>query len=129
MHVVLSTEDGSRGVAGRVTAPLADALSAVNSERRGQAVCLRADADDARGGAPRRRSVARPCDVSLEQVMGCGMGGCYSCVVLTRDAGHPPHFVRSCLEGPASTRGANRVGGVEALMSLTGVSVSLFARS
>ena len=32
--------------------------------------------------------------------MGCGMGGCYSCVVLTRDAGAAPHFVRSCIDGP-----------------------------
>jgi dihydroorotate dehydrogenase electron transfer subunit len=42
----------------------------------------------------------RPCDVSLEQVMGCGLGGCYSCVVLTRDGAGPPHFVRSCIDGP-----------------------------
>jgi dihydroorotate dehydrogenase electron transfer subunit len=53
------------------------------------------------------RAVARlaeahehPCEVSLEQVMGCGLGGCYSCVVLARDPGGTPHFVRSCLEGP-----------------------------
>jgi dihydroorotate dehydrogenase electron transfer subunit len=32
--------------------------------------------------------------------MGCGLGGCYSCVVLTRNGGAAPHFVRSCLEGP-----------------------------
>ena len=42
----------------------------------------------------------RPCDVSLEQVMGCGLGGCYSCVVLARDGGGGPHFTRSCIEGP-----------------------------
>jgi dihydroorotate dehydrogenase electron transfer subunit len=42
----------------------------------------------------------RCCHVSLEQVMGCGLGGCYSCVVLARDNGGTPHFVRSCLEGP-----------------------------
>jgi dihydroorotate dehydrogenase electron transfer subunit len=42
----------------------------------------------------------RQCDVSLEQVMGCGLGGCYSCVVLAKDAGGAPHFVRSCVEGP-----------------------------
>jgi dihydroorotate dehydrogenase electron transfer subunit len=105
VHVVLSTEDGSRGVAGRVTAPLADALSAVGSENEVKLyVC---------GPTPMMRAVARlaaenhrPCDVSLEQVMGCGMGGCYSCVVLTRDAGHPPHLVRSCIDGPVfdSTR-------------------------
>ena len=59
------------------------------------------------GPTPMMRAVAthrgfhgRPCDVSLEQVMGCGLGGCYSCVVLTRQVGAPPHFVRSCLDGP-----------------------------
>jgi dihydroorotate dehydrogenase electron transfer subunit len=40
------------------------------------------------------------CDVSLEQVMGCGLGGCYSCVVLARDEHGAPHHVRSCIEGP-----------------------------
>jgi dihydroorotate dehydrogenase electron transfer subunit len=40
------------------------------------------------------------CDVSLEQVMGCGLGGCYSCVVLAKDASGSAHFVRSCLDGP-----------------------------
>jgi dihydroorotate dehydrogenase electron transfer subunit len=46
-------------------------------------------------------SHGRRCDVSLEQVMGCGLGGCYSCVVLTRQgAGAAPHFVRSCIDGP-----------------------------
>jgi dihydroorotate dehydrogenase electron transfer subunit len=42
----------------------------------------------------------RACAVSLEQVMGCGLGGCYSCVVPTRVPGGAPHFVRSCLDGP-----------------------------
>ena len=52
-------------------------------------------------GADHRRRVF----VSLEPVMGCGMGGCYSCVVLTRQVGAPPHFVRSCLEGPVFDAG------------------------
>jgi dihydroorotate dehydrogenase electron transfer subunit len=51
----------------------------------------------------------RACDVSLEQVMGCGLGGCYSCVVLARAVdGDPstglgagkPHHTRTCIEGP-----------------------------
>ena len=41
----------------------------------------------------------RPVFVSLEPVMGCGMGGCYSCVVRYR-RGASANFVRSCLEGP-----------------------------
>jgi dihydroorotate dehydrogenase electron transfer subunit len=100
VHTVLATEDGTRGTTGRVTAPLADALQS--------------SADDAPirlyvcGPTPMMRAVARlaaehgrACDVSLEQVMGCGMGGCYSCVVATREQpGATPHFVRSCIDGP-----------------------------
>ena len=99
VHTVLATEDGTRGTTGRVTAPLADALSAIG---HGNDIKLYAC-----GPTPMMRAVARlagehrrACDVSLEQVMGCGMGGCYSCVVLTRDTGRPPHFVRSCIDGP-----------------------------
>lgn len=99
VEVVLATEDGSRGQAGYVTAPLDAALrsaQAINDIRL--YVC---------GPTPMMRAVAQlaashgaACDVSLEQVMGCGLGGCYSCVVLARDEHGDPHFVRSCIEGP-----------------------------
>jgi dihydroorotate dehydrogenase electron transfer subunit len=96
---VLSTEDGSRGTKGYVTAPLERAFSAL---RPGEPVRLYVC-----GPTPMMRAVSaiarannQPCDVSLEQVMGCGLGGCYSCVVLTRQPGAAPHFVRSCLDGP-----------------------------
>jgi dihydroorotate dehydrogenase electron transfer subunit len=95
---VLTTEDGSRGVKGLITAPLDLALR----QHPGHAIHLYVC-----GPTPMMRAVARlaeqhgrPCDVSLEQVMGCGLGGCYSCVVLSRQAGATPHFVRSCIEGP-----------------------------
>jgi dihydroorotate dehydrogenase electron transfer subunit len=99
VHTVLSTEDGTRGTRGRVTAPLAEALSAADG---GPDITLYVC-----GPTPMMRAVAglatdhdRPCEVSLEPVMGCGLGGCYSCVVPVRDPGRPQHFVRSCLEGP-----------------------------
>jgi dihydroorotate dehydrogenase electron transfer subunit len=44
-------------------------------------------------------SEGRATAVSLEQVMGCGLGGCYSCVVPVRGP-DGTHFVRSCLDGP-----------------------------
>ena len=98
VRVVLTTEDGTRGEAGRVTAPLERALAAVAAE---QPLTLYAC-----GPTPMMQAVAklgarsqRPAFVSLEPVMGCGLGGCYSCVVkVRRGAGH--HFVRSCIEGP-----------------------------
>jgi dihydroorotate dehydrogenase electron transfer subunit len=96
---VLATEDGGRGARGFVTAPLDRALRDLPRSRDVRLyVC---------GPTPMMRAVAvlaaahrRPCDVSLEQVMGCGLGGCYSCVVLVRDGPGTPHFVRSCLDGP-----------------------------
>ncbi|HYN09374.1 MAG TPA: dihydroorotate dehydrogenase electron transfer subunit [Vicinamibacterales bacterium] len=94
----LTTEDGSRGEAGRVTVPLERALAAAPADRPvtmyacGPTPMMRAVADlGARFG--------RPVFVSLEPVMGCGMGGCYSCVVRVR-RGTGTHFVRSCLDGP-----------------------------
>jgi dihydroorotate dehydrogenase electron transfer subunit len=101
VHTVLATEDGSLGRHGRVTAPLADALQALGAAAVTgvQIYCC--------GPTPMMRAVAKlaaghrsPCAVSLEQVMGCGMGGCYSCVVPTRTNGRAPHFVRSCIDGP-----------------------------
>jgi len=96
---VLATEDGSRGTKGLITVPLESALTSLpRTSQLRMYVC---------GPTPMMRAVAtlarahgRRCDVSLEQVMGCGLGGCYSCVVLTRTPDGPPHFVRSCIEGP-----------------------------
>jgi dihydroorotate dehydrogenase electron transfer subunit len=42
----------------------------------------------------------RACDVSLEQVMGCGLGGCYSCVAPIRQDSGRPHHTRTCIDGP-----------------------------
>lgn len=102
-RLVISTEDGSRGERGRITAPLATALAA---QAGGSPVTLYVC-----GPTPMMRAVAalgaehqRPVFVSLEPVMGCGMGGCYSCVVPLRH-GDGQHFVRSCVEGPVFDAG------------------------
>jgi dihydroorotate dehydrogenase electron transfer subunit len=96
--MVLTTEDGARGERGRVTAPLERALI---ERAANQPITLYAC-----GPTPMMRAVAdlgarhsRPTFVSLEPVMGCGMGGCYSCVVRVARPGGT-HLVRSCIEGP-----------------------------
>jgi dihydroorotate dehydrogenase electron transfer subunit len=101
VQLVLATEDGSTGEKGRVTAPLDRALK----DARGREVMLYAC-----GPEPMLEAVAhlaarhgRTCQVSVERVMGCGMGGCYSCVIPVRDAGGGHHYVRSCLSGPVFT--------------------------
>jgi dihydroorotate dehydrogenase electron transfer subunit len=99
IRLALTTEDGSLGDRGFVTVPLAQALASL---QHGDDIAIYAC-----GPTPMMRAVAelaarhgRDVAVSLEQVMGCGLGGCYSCVVRVRDDGGPTHYVRSCLAGP-----------------------------
>ena len=102
----LTTEDGSRGERGRVTLPLERDLSTVR---------LKPDTTDgttgvmvyACGPEPMLAAVARlaaahgrPSQVSVERVMGCGLGGCYSCVIPIKTPGGKPHYVRACIAGP-----------------------------
>ena len=99
VRTALTTEDGSRGEAGLVTGPLERELDGLtkNTPLRiyacGPTGMMRAVADLA-------RRHGCPSEVSLEQVMGCGIGGCYSCVVSVLEPAGETHFVRSCLEGP-----------------------------
>jgi dihydroorotate dehydrogenase electron transfer subunit len=98
--IVLSTEDGSRGTRGRITVPLGAALE---ERPLGNPVKLFVCGPTPMMHACARlaRAHGRACDVSLEQVMGCGLGGCYSCVVPARGAdGGEPHHTRTCIDGP-----------------------------
>jgi dihydroorotate dehydrogenase electron transfer subunit len=99
VNLVLSTEDGSRGTAGLVTRTLQEALA---SAPESLGVMLYAC-----GPEPMLKAVAslagrfnRPSELSMERIMGCGMGGCYSCVVRVKNEAGDAHFVRSCLSGP-----------------------------
>ncbi len=100
----LSTDDGSRGDHGDVTIPLRRALTEI-----APTIPVRIYAC---GPTPMMHAVTelaashgRATEVSLEQVMGCGLGGCYSCVVPIRQH-DTHHFVRSCLEGPVFDGGS-----------------------
>jgi dihydroorotate dehydrogenase electron transfer subunit len=107
--LVLATEDGGRGVQGRVTAPLEAALKNVGSAGAMVYAC---------GPEPMLEAVAKLAaryhqrsQVSVERVMGCGLGGCYSCVVPVKRRNDPSsvaegvkeehaNLVRSCISGP-----------------------------
>ena len=107
--LVLATENGGRGVQGRVTAPLEIALKNVGSAGAMLYAC---------GPEPMLEAVAKlaaryhqPSQVSVERVMGCGLGGCYSCVVPVKRRKDPSsvaegakeehaNLVRSCISGP-----------------------------
>jgi dihydroorotate dehydrogenase electron transfer subunit len=97
IHLVVATEDGSDGVRGRVTLPLEHELASLAPGAVTVYAC---------GPEPMLAAVAslaaryrQSCEVSVERVMGCGLGGCYSCVIPTRHNGRA-HYVRSCVGGP-----------------------------
>lgn len=101
--LVLSTEDGGDAlnrpcVKGRVTAPLEAALKSVGPAGAMVYAC---------GPEPMLEAVAKlaarynqPSQVSVERVMGCGLGGCYSCVVPVKHGDEHANLVRSCISGP-----------------------------
>jgi dihydroorotate dehydrogenase electron transfer subunit len=98
VQLVLATEDGSAGEHGRVTKPLESRLRASPPKDVTVYGC---------GPEPMLEAVAhvaakfgRPSQVSVERVMGCGLGGCYSCVIPLRNGPEGHHYVRSCIGGP-----------------------------
>lgn len=90
---VLTTEDGSAGMRGLVTAPLKDELAhGVRAVYAcGPEGMLKAVADLCRGGVP--------CHLSLEARMACGYGVCLGCVVPVERGGRRL-YERVCQEGP-----------------------------
>ncbi|WP_396627020.1 dihydroorotate dehydrogenase electron transfer subunit [Luteitalea sp.] len=99
VDLVLATEDGSRGTHGRITLPLEAALRDTAAEAPVAIYCC-GPTPMMQAVAERAAAAGREAWVSLEQVMGCGMGGCYSCVVPVKTADGGSHFVRSCTNGP-----------------------------
>jgi dihydroorotate dehydrogenase electron transfer subunit len=99
IELVLTTEDGSAGERGRVVDPLERALAARGRER---ALMIYACGPEPMLAATAKIAMRyrEPCQVSVERVMGCGLGGCYGCVIPMRDERGGVHQVRSCLAGP-----------------------------
>jgi len=90
---IVTTDDGSAGIKGFVTAPLPEQLA------RGDVDCVYTC-----GPRPMMAAVAKicadasiPCQASLEQFMGCGIGACLGCVIPTYGT---PKQQRVCKEGP-----------------------------
>jgi dihydroorotate dehydrogenase electron transfer subunit len=97
--LVLTTEDGSAGEHGRIVAPLDRRLA---DRPAGARVTIYACGPEGMLAATAKTAAkyGRPCQVSVERIMGCGLGGCYSCVIPMRGDDGQFHHVRSCIAGP-----------------------------
>lgn len=107
---VVTTDDGSVGLQGRITAGLSRYLQRQSPEDAARTVVYTC------GPEPMMHAVADlaaehgvDCQVCLEQAMACGMGTCQSCVVRIEDAtsphgltkaGTPWRYKLACTDGP-----------------------------
>ncbi len=92
VKLYLSTEDGSEGHHGRITELLPKVFPQDFSGMLwscGPMGLLKAVAEWA-------LSKNAPCEVSVEETMGCGTGVCLGCVIQDIHG----HYVRACVEGP-----------------------------
>lgn len=94
-ELVLATDDGSRGMRGRVTEAVARALAVLPP---GALPSLMACGPDPMLIATARvaRESGAPCWLSLEGEMACGIGTCLACAVPCK--GRP--FRYTCVDGP-----------------------------
>lgn len=106
----ITTDDGSLGLKGRITAALEQYLDAAGESQRQQAVVFTC------GPEPMMHAVTRlaesydvPVQACVEQAMACGMGTCQSCIVKIEDsqtpqghteAGRGWRYRLACSDGP-----------------------------
>ena len=93
-HFVVCTDDGSCGIHGTVVA------GAASIGGKPDLIC-------ACGPTPMLKAVQAfaldhdiPCQLSLEQHMGCGYGACLTCSCKTRDKDGHEDYSRVCADGP-----------------------------
>lgn len=107
---VITTDDGTLGLRGRITAGIERVLQTLSPADLARAVIFTC------GPEPMMHAVAKlakahrvDCQVCLEQAMACGMATCQSCIVKIEDAkkphgttehGRPWRFKLACTDGP-----------------------------
>lgn len=107
---VVTTDDGSMGLKGRITDGLVRYLDSLNDSQKQQAVLYTC------GPHVMMHAVAKlaaqygiPCQACLEQAMACGMGTCQSCIVKIEDDTNPHgklvdgrnwRYKLACTDGP-----------------------------
>jgi dihydroorotate dehydrogenase electron transfer subunit len=96
MEVFISTDDGSAGFSGLVTAMLEKELA--RSARPAQVYACGPDPMMKRVGEI-AAELKIPAQLSLESIMGCGIGACWGCVRRIRK-GSAAEWIKICEEGP-----------------------------
>lgn len=105
IDVVITTDDGTCGVRGRVT----DAMERLAAEQplAGRPLVLACGPDGMLHAVARlTRRLGWDCQLCIEKNMGCGLGTCLSCVARVVDSTRPGgwRWALTCSEGPVFDR-------------------------
>ena len=92
-ELFIATEDGSLGVRGFVTEPLENIIDRVDG------VCACGPIPMLKAVAELCRKNGKPCQVSLEERMGCGIGACLVCACKTHGE-NGDEYKHVCKNGP-----------------------------
>jgi dihydroorotate dehydrogenase electron transfer subunit len=95
-ELLVTTEDGSRGTAGRVTLVLDQQLRARREASRKTRVYCCGPHGMMAAVAKMAADYDVPCEASLEAPMGCGYGVCLGCAVAKSEGG----YLYCCVDGP-----------------------------
>lgn len=93
---ILCTDDGSAGRYGLVTLPLEEEITA----EKPALICACGPMPMLRAVAALAQTYEIPCQVSLEERMGCGIGACLVCACRTKDKNGDEQFLHVCKNGP-----------------------------
>jgi len=100
--LAVTTDDGSMGEHGLVT----DVLPSIVEKTGSQVVYACGPNRMLRAVADYCREAELPCQVAVEELMACGLGVCWTCVVpLIAPEGRGWWNVRSCIDGPVFNAG------------------------
>lgn len=90
----VTTDDGSYSRKGVVT----DVLEELSGRITGVAAC--GPRIMLKGVATLAKKIGLPCEISLEERMGCGVGACLVCACALKGEDGEPHYGRVCRDGP-----------------------------
>lgn len=93
---ILCTDDGSAGLHGLVTVPLAEEIAA----EKPALICACGPLPMLKAAAAIAHEQGIPCQVSLEERMGCGIGACLVCACRTKDENGAEQYTHVCKNGP-----------------------------
>lgn len=92
--VIVTTDDGSYGLHGFVTQPLAEEI------RTAEMICACGPTPMLKRIAALAKTYNVPCQISLEERMACGIGACLGCAVMVNREDGTQGYKHVCKNGP-----------------------------